>query len=379
MPDSHVITAIVEGQQVTGWISGNVQTSMLTPADSFVMRMPFSLRSWNTLRNDARITIQADGITLLDGFIDKRIRHGRGGTLEISGRDRVGRLVDESAPAFNFTGLTIEAAVKRLISPWFTQLTLTNAKNRRLRRGRGRRIAGGAEPVVTVNVKVPRKGNVHPGETRWQLIHEIVSRSGLIAYSTADGKEFFVGKPNHTQAPQYLFTLPAPGSNFKLCTVREFTITEDAGERYSMYLCAGVGGQGDTNYGANVVDNRGVAFDNPFNRKDGTGRDFIRHKRMFLPERAFESYKDAQRVAELEQRRRDYKRHLISIEAIGFGQYLVPDQPTLYAPDTVARVVDEEMELDAKYLVVECSYSFDRDQGDRTTLHMVPVGQEIVL
>lgn len=351
---------------------------MITPADNFVLRMPFSMTAWLTLRIDARITIKADGTTLLDGFIDKRVRHGRAGVLEIHGRDRVGRLVDESAPAIDYTGMTITEAVKRLMSPWFDELSLTNAKNRRLRRGKGRRVAGGNEPVVTINVRVPRKGRVHPGETRWQIIHEIASRSGLIAYSSSDGKELVMGVPNRTQPAQYLFTLAAPGSPTKT-TVKDLTITEDSGDRYSMYLCAGVGGQSDTNYGKNVTDNRGVAFDNVFNRKDGTGRDFIHAKRMFLPERGFDSYHDAQRVAELEKNRRDYKRHLVSVEAATLGQNLGTSDPTLFAPDTVARVIDEEIGLDEKYLVVACSYSFSRDNGDFTTLHLVPVDTEIVL
>jgi len=147
MPASHIITAIVEGQQVSGWQSGNFESSMITPADSFVMRMPFSATAWRTLRIDARITIKADGVTMLDGFIDKRIRQGKAGILEIHGRDRVGRLYDESAPAINYTGMTIIEAVKRLISPWFGDPTLSDARNRRLRRGKGRRVASGAEPT----------------------------------------------------------------------------------------------------------------------------------------------------------------------------------------------------------------------------------------
>lgn len=380
MPASHVMTAIVEGQLVSGWQSGSIQSSLITPADSFVMRMPFSVTAWNTLRRDAKITIKADGTTLLDGFIDKRIRQGKAGVLEIHGRDRVGRLCDESAPAINYTGMLIKEAVTRLVSPWFppSGVVLSDARNRRLRRGKGRRVASGTEPVVTINVRVPRRGQVHPGESRWHLIHEIASRAGLIAYSSSDGKEFFIGHPNQKQAPQYLFTLPAPGSRTK-CTVLDLTITEDDGERYSKIVCAGVGGSTDTNYGSNVTDNRGIVFDNPANTLDGTGRDFLHPKVLMLPERAFDSYADAQRVAQSEQARRDYKRHLVTVSAATFGQNLGSSEPTLFAPDTVARVIDEEIDLDDKYLVVECSYSFARDTADTTTLHMVPTGTEIVL
>lgn len=375
-----IITAIVEGQQVSGWQSGSVESSLITPCDSFVLRMPFSLTAWRILRPDARITFKVDGTSLLDGFIDKRVRQGRAGTIEINGRDRLGRLCDESAPATNYDGLKLLEAVQRLASPWFepSGVVLSNAKNRRVRRGKGRRVAGGSEPVVTFNVRVPRRGQVHPGETRMQLIKEILSRSRLIGYSSSDGKEFIIGQPNQTQPPQYLFVLGAPGSSTPT-TVRDLTITEDSGDRYSMYMCGGVGGQSNTNYGKNVSSNIGIAFDNPFNKIDGTGRDFNHPKRMYLPERAFDSFHDAQAVAENEKSRRDFKRHQVTVEAADMGQSLATGDITLFSPDTVARVIDEELELDDNYLVVSCSYNFSRDTGDWTTMHMVPTGTEIII
>lgn len=378
MPRSHLITAIVEGQEVSGWQSGNIESSMIVPADRFVLRLPLTELAWRTLRRDARITIKADGVTLLDGFIDKRNPQGAADVLEIEGRDRVGRMTDESAPATDYTGMSILDAARRLAHPWFDNVTVDDGRNRRLRRGKGRRVASGTEPVVTFNVRVPRRGNVHPGESRWAILHEIVSRAGLIAYSSSDGKELFIGKPNQTQASQYLFALAQPGSSLRT-TVRDLNIVEDDGDRFSMYLVAGVGGQGDTNYGLNVIDNRGVVFDNPFNKLDGTGRDFIHPKRMFLPERAFDSYADAQRVAQNEQHRRDYNRHRVTAEMVGFGEDLGGSQPTLFAPDTIGRVVWEKLRIDDRYLIVSCSYSFSRDNADTTVLHMVPVGTEIIL
>lgn len=375
---AHVITAIVEGQQTSGFISGNIQSSMIQAADHFVLRVPATSEAWLKFRRGARIAIRADGTTMLDGFIDRREVDARDGVIEISGRDRVGRLVDESAPAVNYTGMTILEAVKRLASPWFDVVTLSDARNRRIRRGKGRRAASGNEPVVTINVRVPRRGQVHPGEARWHIIHEIASRAGLIVYSSSDGKELFIGKPNRNQDAQYLFADCEPGSSMKT-TVRNLRFVEDDGDRFSMYLVAGVGGQGDTNYGTNVIDNRGIALDNPFNRIDGTGRDFIHPKRMFLPEQAFDSYGDAAQVAKIEKDRRDYHRHVAHIEMAGFGQYLGTAAATLFAPDTVARVVYERLGIDEPYIVVSASYSFVRDQGDTTTMEAVPVSTEIVL
>ena len=371
------ITAIVEGQEVKGFISGSVQSSLITAVDSFVIRIPRSLRVWNTLRRDAHITIRIDGVPFLDGFIDRRQRSSRSGVMEIHGRDRSSRLQDESAPAIDYTGLTILEAAKRLTKDWFGKVTSDNARNRRLRRGKGRRVAAPTEPVITINVRVPRQGQVHPGESRMHMLKEIASRARLIVSASADGTEFFIGKPNQQQAPQYTFVHAVDGSKLT-GNVRDLTVDEDDGDRYSVYVVGGVGGQNDLNFGKNI-GHRGVALDNPFNPVDGTGRDFIHPKRMYMPERAFESFHDAQQVAEVEKARRDYKRHVVTIEADDMGQYLSPGELTFFAPDTVARVIDEDHELDDNYFVVGCNYNFSHDQGDWTTLHMVPTGTEILI
>lgn len=376
---AHVVSVVVNAQEIKGWSEYHIESSIITPADSFQMHRPFSADAWNALRRDSDIKIKIDGVTILRGFIDKRVRKTREGTIEISGRDRAGRMVDESAPQIDYSGMRTIDAVKKLASPWFGEVTLSDAKNRILRRGKGRRVASGTEPAVTINIRTPRHGTVHPGISRWQVVHEIASRENLMAWSTGDGDELFIGLPNDKQAPQYLFAHAAPGSSLR-STVTDIVITEDDGDRYSLIMVAGSGGQDTTNYGSNVTDHRGVVFDNQLNRIDGTGRDFIHPKRMFMPERDFATFGDAQRVAENEQARRDFHRHSVRVDSQFHGQFL-GTEVTLFSPNTVARVIDEEQNptLDDLYLVVSCSFNSTHDQGETTSMHMVPVGTRIIL
>ncbi len=379
MGDNHIVSVVVEGQAIFGWTSYHVDSSILTAADSFELHGPWTNEKWLALRRDAEIYVQIDGVTICRGFIDKRKKRSRANIIEISGRDRAGRLVDESAPAIDYSGLKIDDAVEKLMSPWFSDLTLTDARNRTLRRGRGKRVASGKEPVVLINIRTPRHGVVHPGQSRWQIIHEIASRSDLMAWSSADGRELFIGKPNQGQAPQYIFLNAGPGSTSK-STVTDLTITEDDSDRFSLIMVAGTGGQSDTNYGKNVSNRTGVVFDNPFNTVDGTGRDFLRPKRLFMPERDFATFGDAQRVAENEQARRDFRRHIVEVEAPLHGQFIGTTAATLFAPNTVGRVIDEDQRpsLDDLYLIVSCSYNCTHDQGQYTHMVMVPVGTKII-
>jgi len=378
---SHEIRVIVNGAVIVGWTGYHVERSMITPSDPFELRRPFDAQAWNLLRRDSDVRIQIDGTTILRGFVEKRVHSSKAGTMVISGRDRAGRLVDESAPSIDYSGMTILQAFQRIVSPWFGTVTLSDARNRRLSVGKGKRVASGAEPVVLINVRVPRRGIVHPGEKRSQILHEIAARTHTIWWSSADGTEIFVGHPNFTQGAQYILLHAKTGTTAK-GNVKDMTIEEDDGDRYSVIMCGGVGGATPDNYGSNVTDNRGVVYDNPFNKIDGTGRDFIHPKRMYMPEKEFESNNDAQRVAANEQARRDFKRHIVRVEAPLHGQFLDPGAPaTLFVPNTIARVINQDHEpaLDDTYLIVSCAYSSNRDQGETTTMMLVPTGTEIIL
>lgn len=380
---SHNIRVVINGAVIEGWSGYHVETSMLTPTNAFELRRPFDLQAWNLLRRDSDVRIEIDGTTILRGFVGRRHRKAREGLMILSGRSRSGRLVDEPAPSVNFSGMTILEAFRRLASPWFGQFVLSDAANRRLRVGKGKRVAGGKEPVITINIKVPRRGIVHPGERRSQVMHEIVARAGLIWWASSEGDAIYIGKPNHEQDPQYVFRHIAAGSTAQN-TVKDIEIIEDDEDRYSEIVCAGTGGATPDDYGSNTTDRRGVVFDNPLSKRGdgtrGTGRDFIHPKTLFMPERDFDSYGDAQRVARNEQIRRDYKRHLLQVEAELHGQFLTPGgSPTLFTYNTVAHVIDEEADIDDTYLIVDCAYSSNREQGETTTMHLVPTGTEILL
>lgn len=376
---AHEIRIVVNGAVITGWTGYHIESSMLTPADSFELRRGYDLEAWNLLRRDSDIRVDVDGITVLRGFLEKRSSEAREGTMTIGGRDRAGRLADEAAPSVHFSGMNLVQAFQRLASPWFGRITLSDARNRRIRVGHGKRVAGGAEPVVTINVRVPRRGNVHPGERRSQVMHEIADRAGLIWWSSADGDEIFLGKPNDEQDPTFTFIRAKPKSSL-ITNVLDLRVDEDDGDRYSVIMCGGVGGATPDDYGNNVTDRRGVVYDNVSNKIDGTGRDFIHPKRMFLPEKQFDSFGDAQRVARNDQIRRDYKRHLVTVESAFHGQRQTAGGPlALFAFNTVARVIDEVQEIDDTYLIVDCAFSSNRLQGETTTMHMVPTGTEILL
>lgn len=378
----HKTTVVVEGKQVDGWLSYEIASSMIEPADTFTMTRPWNAQAWEALRRDARVQVLIDNVTILDGFIDDRRKQTKAGTFVITGRDRAGRLVQESAPSYAYGGIDMVDAVKRLASPWFTSVSLSDARNRSLRRGKGRRVPSGKEPLV-LKVKTPGRGKVQPGQTRWAVIEEIVSQAGFLCWSSADGRELVIGKPNYSQAPQYLLYHSLPGGSQKT-TVLDLDYLESNGDRFSMIAVVGTGGGTSVDYGEAVSSRAGVVFDSGEDggpNGDGVGRDFIYPKRLLMPERDLDARNDASHVAGMEQSRRDFRRTQLTGEMDQHGQWIGTGAPTIFAPNTVARVVDEDFDppLDDNFLIYSCTYRCDRQGGQTTMLELVPNGTEIIL
>ncbi len=139
---AHRVSVAIGGLQIGGWLDYEILSTMIEPADGFTLTRPFSLDAWNLCKLDEAIQVAIDGTMILDGFIDDRARDAREGTMEIAGRDKSGRLVQESIPNVGgWDGLLLDDAVRRLAAPWYTATTFSNARNRSVARGKGHKAA----------------------------------------------------------------------------------------------------------------------------------------------------------------------------------------------------------------------------------------------
>lgn len=372
--NAHRVTVVVGGKQITGWTDYEVVCSMVEPADGFSLRRAFDLEVWKLCELDAEVKIAIDNTIVLDGFIDDRARAAAAGTISIAGRDKAGRLVQESIPKVSgFDGLQMTEVLKQLASPWFTTVTLSDARNRSVRRGKGHRAPAGEEPAVfKVAGKLDEEhgGRMDPGETRWAMIEQIVSSVGLLCWSSADGRELVVGKPNYTQQVQYLFRHSKRDGS----TIKDLNYQESVQEGFALIEVHGTGTGDDGEY--DTASYIGSAKDGP--NADGTGRDFRHPKRLVVAQSAFESNAEAQRAAEREMKRRNFKRRHATIEAPLHGQLIAGSIMTLFAPNTLARVIDDELELDEAFLLYACRFSGSATGGASTNIMCVPRGTEFV-
>ncbi len=409
---SHDIRVFCEGAEITGWKSYSIETDVLTPSDGFSLSLQFTKELWNKLKLDSEISIFIDETRILNGFIGERSKSPSrdGGTnITIAGRDRVGRLVDESAPLVSYGNLRIKSFVESMAGEWFDSVVLQNTRNRSLFRSvkarkaktyrepiqnvatgkyRDRRgplvnvsnplaqvlvgntkplsalIGGDLEvkrqqpPIVDAGfLKATHARRVRPGSSRWQVIEEVLREARLIAWASADGRTLFVGLPNFDQEDQYSFIERENPSQETNATIG---IQESIEELYSVYTCTA------RKRKATVKDNS--------NTTDGTGLRFQRPKRLLFTDDNAKSQSQVLERAEREQLQRQVDAFQITVNVAGHSQILGNSPPTIYAVDTMARVMDESTGIDGSYYVTSVSFERSRGGGTTSTLKLVPKG-----
>ena len=371
-PREHTVLVTADDVQIEQWVEYEFSISMVEPADTFTMSRPLTDRAWRTLRPDTEIKIFIDGACQLNGYIDDAERGSKDLVMRIEGRDKGGRLVQESIPTTSgFDGLTLVDAVTKLVKPWFPKVVTTDARNRTVRRGKGGKAPANGEPAI-FNVKgkldEDHSGRVEPGEMRWNMIEQLCSSVSLLGWSSGDGREFIIGAPNYKQEVQYLFQRSKTrGSNVE--DIRERFSVRD---RYAKIEAHGSGAGDDVDFGDATISKLGEAFDGP--NADGTGRDFKHPKRLALTHRALADNAEGARAAQREMNRRNFSRRQLTIDAPLHGQLYRSSVLTLFAPNTLARVIDDEKEIDDVFLIYALTFRGSRQNGETTQIKLVPRG-----
>lgn len=370
----HVISVLANGVQIEDWSTYEITVDMLSPADHFSMHIPFRREVWDQVVPQRRIKVRIDEVTILTGFLDGRTLPEDDESIEIYGRDIAGRLVDESAPSLNFAGLTMFSLIQKVADPWFKKVTFSNARNRNVIRGRGRKAKASGEPVI---LKTPKKLGtlIEPGQTRWQVIETLCAQADALAWAASDGSELIVGQPNYDQEPQFRFFMPAANSRrVAESTVLGLGVREHFADSYSRIIVVGSGSGTDVNYGARVASRYGEAKDNPAT-VDGTGLAFPEPKRL-IAVRSVASVSEAQELAKREMARRKAHQRALTVRCAGHGQSIGGAPVTIFAPDTLASVEDERTGMQGMFLITACTYRSSRG-GEETLMTLVPSGTDL--
>lgn len=371
----HRVTVTVGDKVIEKWESYEITSDMLQAADGFNLELPGATREvFDLVKPDAAVQVAIDDVPILTGFVDdRRWRLSAAGTsLTITGRDKGGRLVDESAPLTLYQGLGIQQLAEKMVLDWFPKVSLSNTTNRLLVRGPAAPKAKvSKEPAIDTTFKLDRK--VNPGESRWDVLRAFLERAELLAWSSANGQEFVVGLPCYTQEPQYRFFVPTEASaRQREGNVIDIELDDSVGERYSMIVACGSGRGSTSNYAARVTRMRAVAKNNPAT-EFGTGKDFTRRKVLLVADADLRNQDAATRRAKREMALRDGTGRRVHVTVRGHAQ-LRDGKPALYAFDAMCELEIEPLGIRGKYLVTAVSFRHSRREGETTQLTLVPEG-----
>lgn len=374
----HNVAVLVDGFQVGQWSKYSISCSMLTPSDSFTLTRPWDSYAWAICRPDSEVVVCVDGVPVITGWIDDRELSGDDDSFTITGRDKIGRLIQESSPAFTFAGLSPMQLIGKIAQPWFTVTVDNNERNRRIVRGKKGKIAQAG--TVTVRRKRKTGSRVEPGQTKWTAIEEILKQTGEIAMSSGDGKELIVFAPNTAQEPQWNFFRPAPYTRRKNAPgqVQEMRERWSVGDLYSRIDVVGSGVGSANSYGVAVNARSGVAKDFTATA-DGEGDKLQRAKKLLLNE-SVRSLDEAREFAEREMSRRAMNYLRLDVVAPLHGQRVAGGRDvTLFALDTIAACENEMTGTSGPFRVVELEFTTSRADGEITRLGLIPEAQEIFL
>ncbi|MDK4605458.1 phage tail protein, partial [Kingella kingae] len=208
----NTIAVRIGGQEHRDWQSYDIDSDFLIPADGFDFELGVSSLQ-NEIPNMAgeRCEVVINGETVLTGIIGSQ-RHDKSKgsrNLRLTGRDLACLLVDCSAPQLNVKGMTVLAAIKKLVEPWSKYIA---------------KVALKAESNPTLD-----KIDIEPSETVWQAATHIANSVGLHIWLEADGT-LIAGGADYSSPP--VATL-CWSRNDARRNIESLTIERSSDNRYS--------------------------------------------------------------------------------------------------------------------------------------------------
>ena len=172
------VEIVVGGVAHQGWESYDIESDLMTPADAWSVTLAQTeIKLPANVKPGAPVLVRVGGQTVLSGAIDERSHKVSKGshTLQMSGRDDAGVLLDCSAPIFTRQKLTIAEIVASVVRPLGIIKHNISAENLLLR----------------------EKVSVEPGDTAWDVLKNAAEANGLWPWLEPDGT-LTVGGPDYT-------------------------------------------------------------------------------------------------------------------------------------------------------------------------------------
>lgn len=356
-----------------------LDTDMLTESDMLTVSYPVTSELRGQVGLDQGVKVWFDDRQVFTGRVaDDTVQ---GGLLRIVARDNIDRLLEESVPGTGFRlNKTLATALARLAGPWFERIVFSNATDRNIRSGKARaRVAG--EPVVTRSALRALGQYVDAGEARWGGIQKLLQTFRLLAWSSGDGRDLVVSRPNYKQTTLYRLFRGRAGSS-----VVSSSWARSIAGRYSVVELSGTqtapGVPAPPVFTPPGVQRKKRVQHSSRGRVVDTSGDFRSSKRLFINDSSIYP-SDAQSTAERIFGQQQARASRIDVDVSGWGQgravYTFDRiaSVTLSEPTSPRSNAEASILRAAPYYVTAVSYSA-RAESQSARLSLVPAGTVLV-
>ncbi len=378
---NHQVTVAVQGRTLRAPMEYSIDIDLLQPADAFSFAVPLDHATLEACPLDGAVSVHIDGIPQVTGFIERR--RAAAGRLEVSGRDRTGRLCDTSVPgvgAITTSGRLLSEVILEIVRPWYTHVSFSNAADRRLKRGK---TSGSVGPEPALSAAQARSVGrfIEAGTTRIDALERILSPLRLLHWGGADATTLVVARPQYDQDASYVLAERMHGRS----NVLSMSTSEDSQTLYGEIEVSGSGRQPEVPLPSGFTGpTRKYVWRSFAGRAEGTG--LLYPKRLFVVS-DLRTKAEAQSHAERLLRQASARADTVHVVAPGHGQAGRGETaPTLFAVDTVARLYREietapgddrpTVQLDREMYCNRVTFTGARER-EQTDLYFTPIGAEL--
>lgn len=339
MTDLDPISVLVDGKTHQTWQRYRIDSNLLTPADDWSMTVATeaNIPTPDNLFEGAEARIMLGDDLILTGLIDDLDEpvDKRGGSIELSGRDRASILLDCSAPLMSLQQATLEQIIKKAVEP-----------------------LGIKEVIYQAKASAPRKKvHIEPGQSTWEWLQAACEVNNVWPWFSPDGK-LIIGAPDYKAAPiaHLVMRFNGDGNNM-LSLARNRSMKDSFSEITVLGQSAGDGDGGSNDIRASA--------------KDET-------MPVYRPKVVVDGNCD---TAELAQRRAnkliaDSKMARERLTVRVQGHRIVTSEGTgkPWTPGVRVHVYSEPHGIDETYYLIGRTFTLSRTEGRLTELHLIPDG-----
>jgi len=363
-------TIRVGGRELADWVSYDVDSNIVEPADSYTFSIgPVRKGMVDLVPLAEPCEILVCDVVQLTGYIEGvDVSFGKGESeIVVRGRDKAGQLLDCAAPLLH-EDLTLSAAAEKLGGPWITSWAVTNDLNRKkvLKRapgwGRDQANIGGQNvgELVTTSVATPETFHVQvaPGETCWEVLDRLARKDKKLLWIAADGTGV-IAKPRYDQPPSYRLVRYASPEKRGENNVVSASISRSLEGRFSEVTIRGGHGDEDGSDGGERIK---VTVTDP-------DLDAVLHRPTSLEDGSVKTRARAEALANRTMQLGTLRGQTYEYTVFGHGQ-----GEKLWTIDTTVEVFDELAEIDQILYVAGRRFTKSKNEGTQTVLTLIPKG-----